>query len=543
MTTLIEFLDATKHKKRHRTRIIKQHPELINELNNLYPEHVGMLSDQIRFFEGGYPSKCKICRSPLKNVGAITCSYKCRVENDKITGVNRTKLREDAMLKKYGVVNAAHLKTTKDKRSETMLKKYGGLVSPLTREKTRERASEMCKKGRKSVKEKYNVDNVSQLKTVRNKISKSLKKYYSSAEYLTSLQESQFNRWAAYSTDIKITSLSEINDTAFVNPNQRISFVCNVCNNEETLPSETFKWRFKNTGTPCIKCSNLNKGSQIEKELSCFLSSVCAIESNNRTILDGKEIDVFLPEHNIGIELNGLYWHNDLRRHKNHLIEKTTLAKTKNVKLIHIFEDEWKYKRDIVENRLKHILGYKQTRIHGRSCQIKEINTRDAREFIEKNHLQGYAASSIKLGAFYNNELIAVMSFSKLSVAKGISHIDDHWELSRFCLKNQYTVPGIAGKLFSNFIRNYNPEYVLSYSDLRWQTNTTYEKIGFKFTGNTRPGYWYISGDRRIHRFRLRKSKTEQSSHKTEEMLRREEGYLRIWDCGHSKWEWTKKPA
>ena len=173
-------------------------------------------------------------------------------------------------------------------------------------------------------------------------------------------------------------------------------------------------------------------------------------------------------------------------------------------------------------------------RIHARKCKIFEITSKEKDDFLEQYHIQGKDISSIRLGAYYNNELISVMTFSKGNISKGSINEENVWELNRFCTKNLYNIPGIASKLFCHFKKNYEWIKIFSYCDRRWSIGNTYYKLGFQLNKITKPNYWYVKGIKRIHRFNLRKRSNEPKD-VTEEVLRKIEGYYRIWDCGNLK--------
>ena len=211
------------------------------------------------------------------------------------------------------------------------------------------------------------------------------------------------------------------------------------------------------------------------------------------------------------------------------------MCEKQNIQLIHIFEDEWVLKQEIIKSRLKQILGVNNSiRIHARKCIIKEISPKVKNKFLEEYHIQGKDNSVIKLGAFYNNELISVMTFSHGSISKGSKNINDIWELNRFCSNLNYHVPGIASKLLSHFKRNYEWKEIFSYADRRWSEGNVYFQLGFELEHITKPNYWYIKNGLRIHRFNLRK-KPDEPKDIPEWILRAKEGYHRIYDCGHYK--------
>jgi hypothetical protein len=221
-----------------------------------------------------------------------------------------------------------------------------------------------------------------------------------------------------------------------------------------------------------------------------------------------KEIDIFIPNLSIGIEYNGNMYHSEWKggKNKNYHLYKTNMCKNANVKLIQIFEDEFHNSKEIVLNKIAHILGIQQNlpKIYGRKCFIKEVNRYTANTFLKKFHIQGYVSSSIHYGAYYQDKLIAVMSFK--------TENNGNWELTRFASDYNYICCGVGGKLFKHFIREHNPDSVKSFADRRWtidEENNIYLQMGFKFDGYTKPDYKYynpkIDNYKRFHKFGFRK--------------------------------------
>lgn len=280
---------------------------------------------------------------------------------------------------------------------------------------------------------------------------------------------------------------------------------------------------------------------EVVKYIEDVLGFKCSI--NNRSVLGGHEIDILINEKEIGIEYNGLFYHSESRgKHKTYHLDKTKLAESKGVKLIHIFEDEWLYKQDIVKDRLRTILGVKIDKIFARKCVIREIDSVEKDLFLNNIHIQGTDKSSVRLGAFYNDELVGVMTFSKLRKVLGSKNeSDSEYELLRFANKS---VIGLVSKFLKHFITNYNPTKVISYADRRWSPiadNCVYKKVGFKYIGETKPNYWYSKNSKtREYRYNYRKDilvSKGYDANKTEFEIMNELGYERIWDCGSFKFE------
>ena len=285
----------------------------------------------------------------------------------------------------------------------------------------------------------------------------------------------------------------------------------------------------------CPKC--IDYTSAWERELREFIESIgININTNNREILNGKEIDIFIPSFNIGIECNGVYYHSEaVISDKNYHINKTKNAHEKHVQLIHIFEDEWKYKQDIVKSRLKNILHKNDFKIYSRKCEIKNVPNNEVKGFLNENHIQGYVPSKINIGLYYNNELVSLMTFGNLRKNLGSEKQDNVFELLRFCNKLNTSVVGGASKLFKYFLNNYNPQKVISYCDLRWSNGMIYHLLNFTLHHTSPPNYFYVINDKRENRFKYRKDvliKEGYDPTKTEHQIMLERGYYRIYDCG-----------
>ena len=229
---------------------------------------------------------------------------------------------------------------------------------------------------------------------------------------------------------------------------------------------------------------------------------------------------------------------------KSTINDKRRYYKKHNIKAINLFEDEYIYHKDIVLNKIKHIFNTESDciKIPGRKCNICEINKEEAKFFLNKYHIQGFAPSTLYLGAFFNKEMIAVMTFKK--------ETDNEWELNRFASNYNYICQGIGGKLFSFFIKCYNPIKVKSFADKRWTISSDenlYTKIGFILEKNLLPDYRYHNINQkdyiRYHKFNFRK----QILHKkynlpismTEKEMTEKLGYYRIWDAGLYKYVWN----
>jgi hypothetical protein len=285
--------------------------------------------------------------------------------------------------------------------------------------------------------------------------------------------------------------------------------------------------------------------SSSEKEIQDFISSIYKGTKifNTRGLIKGFEIDIFFPELNLAIEFDGLKWHSELNgKNREYHLNKTETLLKQNIQLIHIFEDEWKYKKDIVKSRITNLLRLTPNIIYARKCKIKEISHTEANNFYQNTHIQGKCKPKINIGLYYNDILVASMSFGNLRKVTGNTSQYETYELLRYSTLLNTNIPGGFSKILKYFQTQYKPKNIISYSDRRWSNGEVYKKNGFKFIYNTPPNYWYMKYYKeREHRFKYRKSELSKlldkfDKDKSEWENMKNNKYDRIWDCGSGKW-------
>ena len=292
---------------------------------------------------------------------------------------------------------------------------------------------------------------------------------------------------------------------------------------------------------PCCKMCNPYQAVYTSKQETAVYEYVKSIvnspvQQSNKTIINPFELDIVIPDLKIAIEYCGLYWHSEAQKsNQNYHINKLTLCAQQGYRLITIFQDEWIHHPEIVKSRLSSILGT-DTVIYARKCRVGMISIAEAKSFVSQHHIQGWAISSTAYGCFYNNQLVAVMTFGSPRYDK-----TSQYELIRFCSIG--TVVGGAGRLFLAFCRQYNPTSVVSYCDMRWGTGNLYKKLNFvQVSGGKKPSYSYTDFVKRFHRSGFSKKhivKNQDDMQKTEHQIMRERNMYRIWDCGQTKWVYT----
>ena len=311
----------------------------------------------------------------------------------------------------------------------------------------------------------------------------------------------------------------------------------NKCNREFRIEANSFLHQY---GCPY---HHRNKSIH-EEEIADYISSLGeTVLTNDRSILGGYELDVYLPDRKIAFEFDGVFWHNEFNKPKDYHLTKTEKCAEKGIRLIHIFEDEWNDRREIWKSMIQNILGHTEKRIYARVCKICEVDARECNEFLEKNHLQGKCGSSIKIGLRFEDKLVSVMTFGKSRHFIGNGKTE--WELLRYCSSIGVNVVGGASKLFKSFIADHHPNEIVSYADRRWSTGHIYDVLGFEFSHFSKPNYFYVIKDKRINRFNLRKSVLKEKYGCPDDTSEREfckqMGWARIYDCGTIVFKWFKK--
>lgn len=297
-------------------------------------------------------------------------------------------------------------------------------------------------------------------------------------------------------------------------------------------------------GQGCPKCGNYeSKGEKEIYEYICSLIGEENVKNRYKGAINGKyELDIYIPSKNLAIEYNGLYWHSEIMRDRFYHLDKTNECNTRGIKLVHIFEDEWLEKQNIVKSMLDDILKQDKRNIDAKKCNIKEITTQEAKNFLNINHIKGYCNSKYRLGLYYNDELISVMTFDKSKHFVGGNY---KIELLRFANKLNTNVIGGASKLFSYFIKMMPCNEIVSYADKRWPQDKFFNTLGFKKYNDLKSNYYYIIGRKRISRFNLRKSVLVNKYGCPQDMTEREfclkQKWYRIYDCGCICYIWNRE--
>ena len=304
---------------------------------------------------------------------------------------------------------------------------------------------------------------------------------------------------------------------------QYLDFKCRKC---EFICKKTLQ-SFER-GSLCPKCYPVNKSAS-EIEIFEYIKSLGfnAVVNGDRDLIKPKEVDIMLKQKHLGIEYNGLYWHSDVvdSTDKGDMLWKTKECKKLGVKLMHIFSDEWEYKKEICKSMIINRVGLCD-KIWARKCLVRDISKKDFDSFMNESHISGFVNSSIRLGLFYNDTLVTAVGFRKPRQKKWCGY----YEISRFATKLNTVVVGGLGKLIKHFRKSIDVP-IMTYADRRFGEGLGYEKVGFEYFGETGIDYWYSDGRQRYDRFIIKAEKGKSEREKAAEM-----NLYKVWGCGSNIW-------
>ena len=459
-----------------------------------------------------------------------SCSPKC-AQSQKST----KEKRKMTNLEKWGVDNVAKSEEIKRRQEKTNLEKWG-FKSTFQNELVRNKWHE-------NVKIKWGVDHPFQLKHVKEKSMKtSLLKwgkphFVQSEYYKNKLDEIGFSDKLRYIYMNKHIEKYKNFDLDFINLDGRILDVYSKsCGHTFSIHYDSLKRRIENNYDYCTVCNPIYSESGEEKKVIDWIRGLGVdIIEGDRSL--GFELDIFIPELNLAIEFNGLYWHSELYKENGYHLNKTEVCRSVGIELIHIWEDDWMFKGDIIKSIIMNRIGLSD-KIWARNCQIKMVKPSDKSKFLEENHIQGDCVSGINIGLYFKDKLVSLMTFGRRSI-----NSKSDFELLRFCNILGFNVVGSASKLLKYFIKNWEFESITSYADVSQFSGNLYKKLGFQWVHKSPPNYWWVINGVRHHRFNWNKKRLVKEGfdvNMTEIEIMYSRGYFRIFGCGQDKYVFKK---
>lgn len=540
---------------------LKRNPDILDYVNaqTLHIPDIKNVMERVYIVLNGIPEYCEFGNKRQFNTFELGYRKGCVLGNKcRCVDKHRMQHQKLTLIKKYGVTSVSTIPQVLDKRKKTMKARYGVehaaqaehvkvLRKETDKKRTFEEKAAIIDKRRKTTLKKFRVDHHMKLHSQQEKVKLTNQDRYgvefplqnadiknkAKIKFLETCQET-YGVHFAVQKHISQETLDILNNKdAFINfvtgkTIYEVLTELNISNmglyvySKKYEAQQYFKYPTK---------------SKFEIEVGELLDSLGILYiPNDRKILNGRELDLWIPSLNIAIECSGLYWHSEISggKSRDYHYTKYKICKDLGITLITIYDDEWNTDNTRVMHRLTHILNQSTTRIYARQCKIQEVNAEEADKFIGTYHLQGNVAASVYIGLYFDNEVVSIMSFGKPRFSKQYEY-----ELIRFCSK--VAVVGGASKMWKYFIKKYSPRNVISYSNNKWGHGKVYEKLGFGNSGETL-GYEYTNYKQRFNRMRFQKFRLVKEGYDpnmSEWKIMQTRGFDRIWDCGQTTWVWN----
>jgi hypothetical protein len=455
--------------------------------------------------------ECPSCGEKVVNWSNLFCSKDCLYRSDVRKKMTTNWITPEETARKV------------QKIKETKLEKYGnsGYCNP--------------EKSKASYFAKHGVENCSQLSEIKERRKKTCLEKYGSEHYGSSVQGRKH--------------ISEVRTKGFLDKFEEPELLSKesleelystlncyqIAEKLKVSPSWVSQTLHKHGIPVSLKYNEPKEETDIVNFIKTFYDGEIIL--HDRNILQPKEIDIFIPEKNLAIEHNGVYWHSERKIGKKYHLDKTISCEEKGIQLLHIFDTEWHDKKDIWKSIIKNKLGFHDAKIGARQTNLKLVTDRNlVNKFLSENHLQGQISSfSISIGLFFEEELVSLMVFGKSRFNKKYEY-----ELLRFCNKLNTVVIGAASKIMKYFKKEYckNSISVISYADRRYSNGSLYESLNMEFKGNSSPNYFYITKGSLESRMKYQKHKLAKILEKfnpdeSEYQNMLNNGIDRIWDSGN----------
>jgi len=418
----------------------------------------------------------------------------------------------NSTIKKYGVKYTSQIKESRIKAKETSLKRYG-TEHPMQNENIKRKCLES------------NIKNHGGILSARHpKIKEKIKN--------TNLRRYGVSNYTYHLMDKEVKEIL-LDEEKFKNyiEDKSIQYAAKDLSVDPVTISKYVR---------LYQCDSLIQKSKsiYEFQIENILKELgIRFEQNTKQIIPPQELDFYLPDYNVAIEINSNYWHSELagKKDKYYHYNKWLACQKKGIDLYSYFEDELRDKLNVIEAKIRYLTNQNTCVIGARKCTIKNIDYHQEHEFLTKYHIQGPTKARNKtIGAFYHDKLVAIFSW----------HLRKHYlEITRFATNLEASYPGLFSKMMKHMINELNYKgQIVSFSNNSHSNGGVYRASGFQIEKIFGPAYWYTRDYiTRENRQKYMKSKIAKKfgidvSNKTEWDLMQELGYDRIWDSGKIKW-------
>jgi len=493
-----------------------------NDINEI-PKCICGMAKKFYKFSSGYFSTCgnEDCKLKSKVINTAKTNkelygVECVFQSNEVKNKIKKTLKE-----KTGFDHNFKNPKVRDKAKQSLFLKHG-VTSPLLSPEIKEKRSN-------TMKIKYGTDNWFSTELYKNKMieiygednSMKIDKFVNkvkNTQHTIKLEEILF----------RISSYGFVEYISYDQLNTRFTLKCKICENQFSIIRNGLSAYIRSGKNCCPTCNYSNRfRSRGEKEVFDWINSI----NTKYTITPNKkfgnlEVDIFIEELNIAIEFNGLYWHSERHKPSKYHQEKSETLEDKGINLLHIWEDDWILKSNIIKSIIESKIN--PIKIGARKTKVRVIDFNFAKEFHDNYHLDGNGIGSYHVGLFIEDEMISCATFGKSRYDKSYE-----WELVRYTTKETWSIIGGFSKLLYKFKEDNSPKSLMTYKKLDLGTTNIYEKLGFVKLKRTAPNFYWIVDDIRKNRQNYQKHKLQVEEGETAVDCMHRLGYFRIFDSGN----------
>lgn len=457
------------------------------------------------------------CRECFKKAQSMSASLRTGEKNP-FYGKKHTKEAADKRhiaYKEWVKNNSDKVRENAEKARVAFTSKHG-VHNPMDDEEIRKQHKEVMNSEELVEIFKQNMNQRYESQEERDKAGQKAKEYFQSSEgeerkNALSLQWAEKNRSSKEWNDKRLAALLPALQKMFEDPKERYRLIDWVIANPDCLDE-----------------------TKPEREIREFVQSL-GIQTE-KLHMGRKEVDIYSRDHKIGIEHNGVYFHNDTKVKDTYHIEKADYFLSKGIRIIQIWDLEWYKRKDQIKSFLRSCYGKNETIVGARKCEFREIDSVLAKELCEKWHIQG-APHQVEyaIAAYYKDEPVAVATFAKHH--RGL----DETVLTRMCCKESVTVTGFLSKV-TKMASNKFQRDITSWADRRFSNGDGYLATGWEQLSISGQDYSYTNFRKIISKQSRRKDVVNTPEWMTESQHAVLDGLFKLWDCGKIKFIYRYSP-
>ena len=265
----------------------------------------------------------------------------------------------------------------------------------------------------------------------------------------------------------------------------------------------------------------------------------CTYIKHDRSLIAPYEIDIYLPDYKIGIEVGSVFYHSEaIGRSKNYHKLKWERCKQHGIELFQWFDQDLFDNWHITSSTLSHAVARDsvgsamlyQLTVNG--CTNSQIQ-----QFLNIWHSNGYIPThNVSVVVTHCGEIAAVMTIQH----NGSNAVIKQWTTNANC-----------SPLFDRMLRYWisSNEFTGTIdvrSDNRLDSGQLYSTNGFDLVQVSEPKMWYAKNQRfenkmlyQKHKLKTKFKLTARDMMQSAATIMKQHGYDRFWDAGYTLWRMT----